>query len=87
MLSLARISSSSSTCTVPYAVLAFRSTLLARFNGSVIQEDEDANGRFYGRPMSNRDLIDQVPRPVGTAGSEATGAVNVWHRALAKHAK
>lgn len=56
-------------------------------NGSVIQEDEDANKQFYGRPVSNRDLIDQVPRPVGTAGSEATGAVNVWHRALAKYAK
>jgi len=56
-------------------------------NGSVIQEDEDANKQFHGRPVSNRDLIDQVPRPVGTAGSEETGAVNVWHRALAKHAK
>ncbi len=56
-------------------------------NGSVIQEDEDANKRFHGRPVSNRDLIDQGPRPVGTAGSEATDAVSVWHRALAKHAK
>jgi lipid-binding SYLF domain-containing protein len=56
-------------------------------NGSVIKEDEDANRRFYGRPVSNRDLIDQGPRPVGTAGSEATDAVNVWHRTLAKYAK
>jgi lipid-binding SYLF domain-containing protein len=56
-------------------------------NGSVLKEDEDANRRFYGRPVSNRDLIDQGPRPVGTAGSEATDAVNVWHHALAKHAK
>lgn len=57
-------------------------------NGSVIQEDEDSNRRFYGRPVSNRDLIDQVPRPVGTAGSDATDdAASVWHRALAKYAK
>ena len=56
-------------------------------NGSVIKEDEDANRRFYGRPVSNRDLIDQGPRPVGTAGSEATDTVNVWHRTLAKYAK
>lgn len=56
-------------------------------NGSVIKEDEDANRRFYGRPVSNRDLIDQGPRPVGTAGSETTDAVNVWHRTLAKYAK
>ena len=56
-------------------------------NGSVVKEDEDANRRFYGRPVANRDLIDQGPRPVGTAGSETTHAVEVWHRALAKHAK
>jgi lipid-binding SYLF domain-containing protein len=56
-------------------------------NGSVIKEDEDANRRFYGRPVSNRDLIDQGPRPVGTAGSGSTDAVTVWYRALAKHAK
>jgi lipid-binding SYLF domain-containing protein len=56
-------------------------------NGSVIKEDEDANRRFYGRPVSNRDLIDQGPRPVGTAGSEVTDAVNGWHRTLEKYAK
>jgi lipid-binding SYLF domain-containing protein len=56
-------------------------------NGSVIKEDEDANRRFYGRPVSNRDLIDQGPRPVGTSGSEVSDAVNVWHRTLAKYAK
>jgi lipid-binding SYLF domain-containing protein len=56
-------------------------------NGSVVKEDEDANRRFYGRPVANRDLIDQGPRPVGTAGSETTNAVEIWHRALAKHAK
>ncbi len=58
-------------------------------NGSVIKEDEDANSRFYGRPVSNRDLIDQAPRPVGTAGSDAadTVAVSVWHRTLTKYAK
>ena len=37
----------------------------ATLNGSVLQEDEDANRQFYGRPVSNRDLIDQGPRPVG----------------------
>ena len=56
-------------------------------NGSVIKEDEDANSRFYGRPVSNRDLIDQAPRPVGTAGSDASDAVAVWHRTLMKYAK
>jgi len=56
-------------------------------NGSVIKEDEDANSRFYGRPVSNRDLIDQTPRPVGTAGSDAGGAVAAWHQTLMKYAK
>lgn len=55
-------------------------------NGSVIKEDDEANSRFYGRPVSNRDLIDQAPRAVGTAGSETAQAIAVWHQTLMKYA-
>ena len=56
-------------------------------NGAAIQEDEDANKAFYGRPVSNRDLVDQVPKPVGTTGSEGTEAINVWHSMLDRYTK
>jgi len=57
-------------------------------NGSAIREDEDANQRFYGRQVRNRDLLLSQPGAVGTTG--ATGVASVigtWHQTLKKYAK
>jgi lipid-binding SYLF domain-containing protein len=57
-------------------------------SGSAIQEDEDAIRAFYGRPAPNAQIVDESPKPVGTAGRQPLpDAVKVWHDALAKHTK
>jgi lipid-binding SYLF domain-containing protein len=57
-------------------------------NGSAIQEDEDANRAFYGRPVRNAQIVDESPRPVGTSGSAPLpDVVATWRAALAKHTK
>jgi lipid-binding SYLF domain-containing protein len=57
-------------------------------NGSVINEDEDANRDFYGRPVRNAQILDESPRPVGTSGSaSASNVVTTWQRMLARYAK
>lgn len=57
-------------------------------NGSVINEDDDANRDFYGRPVRNAQILDESPRPVGTAGKEPMPeVVGAWQKMLAKYAK
>ena len=57
-------------------------------NGSVINEDDDANRDFYGRPVRNAQILDESPRPVGTAGKEPMPeVVGGWQKMLAKYAK
>ena len=57
-------------------------------NGSVINEDDDANRDFYGRPGRNAQILDESPRPVGTAGKEPMPeVVGGWQKMLAKYAK
>jgi SH3 domain-containing YSC84-like protein 1 len=57
-------------------------------NGSVINEDEDANRDFYGRPVRNAQILDESPRPVGTAGKEPLpDVVTKWRNALGQYAK
>ena len=56
--------------------------------GSVINEDEDANRDFYGRPVRNAQILDESPRPVGTSGSAPpSDAVTAWRAMLNKYAK
>jgi lipid-binding SYLF domain-containing protein len=56
--------------------------------GSAIQEDEDANRAFYGRPIRNAQIVDESPRPVGTAGRDPLpDVVSTWRDALRKHAR
>ena len=56
--------------------------------GSAIQEDEDANRAFYGRPVRNAQIVDESPRPVGTTGSAPLPeVVTTWRTTLTKHAK
>jgi lipid-binding SYLF domain-containing protein len=56
--------------------------------GSAIREDEDANQRFYGRPLRNRDIVLAAKTVVGTSGNQAaTEAVDMWHSVLAKYTK
>lgn len=55
--------------------------------GSVIREDEDANKRFYGRPLRNREIL-TAATPVGTGGKETVpAAVAAWHQTLSKYVK
>jgi lipid-binding SYLF domain-containing protein len=57
-------------------------------NGSAIREDEDANQRFYARPLRNREILVAAPAPVGTAGTRtAPPAVDVWKQTLGKYVK
>ena len=57
-------------------------------NGSVINEDEDANRDFYGRPIRNAQILDESPRPVGTSGKEAMPeVVSAWQKMLTRYAK
>jgi lipid-binding SYLF domain-containing protein len=57
-------------------------------SGSAIQEDEDANRAFYGRPVRNAQIVDESPRPVGTAGRDPLpDVVSTWRDALRKHAR
>jgi SH3 domain-containing YSC84-like protein 1 len=56
--------------------------------GTVIDEDEDANRGFYGRPVRNAQILDESPRPVGTGGSAAPPEVaTTWRDMLMKFAK
>jgi lipid-binding SYLF domain-containing protein len=56
--------------------------------GSAIQEDQDANRAFYGRPVRNAQIVDESPRPVGTAGREPLPeVVSTWRNALEQYAK
>jgi SH3 domain-containing YSC84-like protein 1 len=57
-------------------------------NGSVINEDEDANRDFYGRPVRNAQILDDSPRPVGTAGNTPLPeVVTTWQKMLSKYAR
>jgi SH3 domain-containing YSC84-like protein 1 len=56
-------------------------------NGSAIREDEDANAKFYGRPLRNKEILDAAT-PVGTSGkASAPAAVATWQQTLSKYAK
>jgi lipid-binding SYLF domain-containing protein len=59
----------------------------ASLSGSVIKEDGDANQRFYGRAVRNRDLVTAAPAAVGTAGADSTAAVAGWHQTLTRYTK
>ena len=57
-------------------------------NGSVINEDEDANRDFYGRPIRNAQILDESPRPVGTSGTTPLPeVVTAWQTLLTRYAK
>jgi SH3 domain-containing YSC84-like protein 1 len=57
-------------------------------NGSVVNEDEDANRDFYGRAIRNAQILDESPRPVGTSGKEPLPeVVSAWQKMLARYAK
>ena len=57
-------------------------------NGSAIREDEDANQRFYGKPMRNQEIIGMGGSAVGTSGTPKPPAgVSSWHQVLAKYVK
>ena len=56
-------------------------------NGSVINEDGDANRDFYGRPIRNEQILDENPRPVGTSGKALPEVVSAWQKTLARYAK
>lgn len=56
-------------------------------NGSAIREDEEANQRFYGRPLRNQEIVGKGAAAVGTAGAAKPPAVSAWHQVLAKYAK
>ena len=57
-------------------------------NGTVINEDEDANRDFYGRPIRNAQILDESPRPVGTSGQEPLPeVVSAWQKLLTRYAK
>jgi lipid-binding SYLF domain-containing protein len=57
-------------------------------NGSVVNEDEDANRDFYGRPVRNAQILDESPRPVGTSGNQPLpDVVTKWRNALGQFAK
>jgi lipid-binding SYLF domain-containing protein len=56
-------------------------------SGSAIREDEDANQRFYGRPLPNRELVLATPAAVGTTGADSTAAVAVWQQTLVRYVK
>ena len=57
-------------------------------NGTVINEDEDANRDFYGRPIRNAQILDESPRPVGTSGKEPLPeVVSAWQKLLTRYAK
>ena len=57
-------------------------------NGSVINEDENANRDFYGRPVRNAQILDESPRPVGTSGNQPLpDVVTKWRNALGQYAK
>jgi SH3 domain-containing YSC84-like protein 1 len=57
-------------------------------NGSVINEDEDANRDFYGRPARNAQILEESPRPVGTSGKQPLpDVVTNWRNALGQYAK
>jgi len=57
-------------------------------NGSVVNEDKDANRDVYGRPIRNEQILDESPRPVGTSGKAALPAVvSAWQKLLARYAK
>lgn len=56
--------------------------------GSAIKEDEEANQRFYGRPLRNTDIVEMKKEAVGTTGSEpVSGALAAWRSALSKYTK
>ncbi len=53
--------------------------------GSSIREDEDANQRYYGRPLHNRDIV--LPNTVvGTSGSTRPER-DTWFRVLNRYSK
>jgi lipid-binding SYLF domain-containing protein len=56
-------------------------------NGSALNEDEEANQRFYGRAVRNAELVEAPPQPVGTSGAKQAGEVAAWHAALKKYAR
>ena len=53
--------------------------------GSSIREDEDANRRYYGRPLHNRDIV-LAKTVVGTSGSTRPEP-DTWFRVLNRYAK
>lgn len=56
-------------------------------SGAAIREDEDANQKFYGRPLRNREIL-KAATPVGTSGKEnVPAAVATWHQSLSKYVK
>ena len=49
-------------------------------NGTSITEDDDANLRYYGRAVHNREITEMSDKKVGTSGETKTSAAE-WFRA------
>jgi lipid-binding SYLF domain-containing protein len=58
----------------------------ASLEGSSIREDEDANRRYYGRPLSNRDITGIDGKVVGTSGA-TKAADTAWFAVLDRYTK
>jgi len=55
-------------------------------NGTSITEDDDANLRYYGRAVHNREITAMSAKTVGTSGETKTSAAE-WFQLLDKYTK
>jgi len=55
-------------------------------NGTSITEDDDANLRYYGRAVHNREITAMSDKTVGTSGETKTSAAE-WFQLLDKYTK
>jgi lipid-binding SYLF domain-containing protein len=56
-------------------------------NGTAVREDEDANQRFYGRAVRNKEILSPPAQPVGTSGDTTTAMLKTWKGTLTKYAR
>lgn len=55
--------------------------------GSSITEDDDANQRYYGRAVHNREITGLAGKPVGTSGATSPAGADTWFQVLDKYTK
>jgi lipid-binding SYLF domain-containing protein len=59
----------------------------ASLQGSSIREDEDANQRYYGRRLTNREITGVGAKTVGTSGTKTLPGLEGWFDVLARYTK